>query len=158
MEQSVAEASAAIDQVITLITTYGLDVIGAVAILVIGWIAAGWAQRAVSKGLAKTGKVDDMLRGFFSSLVRYFVIVFTVLAVLSQFGIETTSLIAVFGAAGLAVGLALQGTLSDLAAGVMPFSPSLSPRTTSRSWCPTARSGARPLPTSAITPRGASTW
>ena len=119
MEQSVAEASAVIDQVITLITTYGLDVIGAVAILVIGWIAAGWAQRAVSKGLAKTGKVDDMLRGFFSSLVRYFVIVFTLLAVLSQFGIETTSLIAVFGAAGLAIGLALQGTLSDLAAGVM---------------------------------------
>lgn len=119
MEQSVAEATAIFEHVVTLITTYGLDVIGAVIILIAGWIGAGWAQRAVSRTLAKTDKVDAMLRGFFASVVRYFVIVFTVLAVLAQFGIETTSLIAVFGAAGLAVGLALQGALSDLAAGVM---------------------------------------
>ena len=53
------------------------------------------------------------------SLARYLVLTVTVLAVLSQFGIQTTSLIAVLGAAGLAIGLALQGTLSNLAAGVM---------------------------------------
>ena len=57
--------------------------------------------------------------GFFGNIVRYFVLTITVLAVLSEFGIETTSLVAVLGAAGLAVGLALQGTLSHLAAGVM---------------------------------------
>jgi small conductance mechanosensitive channel len=56
---------------------------------------------------------------FFASLVRYTILIFTVLAVLSAFGVQTASLIAIFGAAGLAVGLALQGTLSNVAAGVM---------------------------------------
>ena len=60
-----------------------------------------------------------MLRGFFGSIVRYLVLIVVVLAVMSQFGIETTSLIAVLGTAGLAIGLALQGTLSNIAAGVM---------------------------------------
>jgi small conductance mechanosensitive channel len=60
-----------------------------------------------------------MLVGFFGAIVRYLILTITFLAVLSQFGIQTTSLIAVLGAAGLAVGLALQGTLSNLAAGVM---------------------------------------
>jgi small conductance mechanosensitive channel len=60
-----------------------------------------------------------MLRGFFGNLVRYLILIVTDLAVLSQFGIQTTSLVAVLGAASLAVGLALQGTLSNLAAGVM---------------------------------------
>jgi small-conductance mechanosensitive channel len=63
--------------------------------------------------------VAEMLRGFFASIARYFVLTVTVLAVLSQFGIQTTSLVAVIGAASLAIGLALQGTLSNLAAGVM---------------------------------------
>jgi len=67
----------------------------------------------------QTRKVDQTLKGFFSSFVRYKVLIVTVLAVLSQFGIETTSVIAVFGAAGLAIGLALQGTLSNVVAGVM---------------------------------------
>jgi small conductance mechanosensitive channel len=60
-----------------------------------------------------------MLGSFFGSLARYLILIVTVLAVLSQFGVQTTSLIAVLGAASLAVGLALQGTLSNLAAGVM---------------------------------------
>ena len=60
-----------------------------------------------------------MLAGFFSSIVRYAILTVTILAVLSQFGVQTTSLIAVLGAASLAIGLALQGTLSNLAAGVM---------------------------------------
>ena len=93
--------------------------VGAVAILIFGWIAAGWAARLVDRALGKSPKFDQTLRGFFSSFVRYFVITFTVLAVLSQFGVQTASLIAVFGAAGLAIGLALQGTLSNVAAGVM---------------------------------------
>jgi small conductance mechanosensitive channel len=64
-------------------------------------------------------QLDPMLRGFFGNLVRYLILIVTDLAVLSQFGIQTTSLVAVLGAASLAVGLALQGTLSNLAAGVM---------------------------------------
>ena len=113
------EINSIADQVVLLITTYGLDVVGAVVILVVGWIAAGWSARLVDRTIGRSAKLDQTLRGFFSSLVKYFVIAFTVLAVLSQFGIQTASLIAVFGAAGLAIGLALQGTLSNVAAGVM---------------------------------------
>ena len=108
-----------VDTLIFYVTTYGLNVVGAIAILIVGLIIAGWAARAVDRGLARSSRVDDTLRGFFSSFAKYFIIVFTVLAVLAQFGVQTASLIAVFGAAGLAIGLALQGTLSNLAAGVM---------------------------------------
>jgi small conductance mechanosensitive channel len=90
-----------------------------VIILIIGWIVAGWARRSVDRGLSKIEKMDVTLRHFLASLVRYVILVFVVLAVLAQFGVQTASLIAIFGAAGLAVGLALQGTLSNVAAGVM---------------------------------------
>jgi len=105
--------------VVELLTTYGLDVVGAVVILVVGWIAAGWIGGAVRRSLARFPKVDVTLQTFFASFARYVILIFTVLAVLSQFGVQTASLIAVFGAAGLAIGLALQGTLSNVAAGVM---------------------------------------
>ena len=107
------------ETVVELITTYGLSVVGAVVILIVGFMAAGWVKSAVSKALSKIEKVDETLRAFFASLAYYAVVVFTVVAVLAQFGIETTSFIAVLGAAGLAIGLALQGTLSNVAAGVM---------------------------------------
>jgi small conductance mechanosensitive channel len=116
MEKSVQEA---IDNVVEIVTTYGLDVLGAIVILVVGLMVAGWAQRAVQKALGRFERFDATLRVFFASMVRYLIIIFTVLAVLNQFGVQTTSLIAVLGAAGLAIGLALQGTLSNLAAGVM---------------------------------------
>jgi small conductance mechanosensitive channel len=80
---------------------------------------ASFVQKKVVNWLGKSGKVDDTLTGFLSNLARYVVLIATVLAVLAQFGIETTSLIAVLGAASLAIGLALQGTLSNVAAGVM---------------------------------------
>lgn len=108
-----------IDQVIAVVTSYGLDVVGAIAILVIGWMIAGWAKSTVARALGKIKSVDDMLTGFFSSLVKYIILAFTLVAVLNRFGIETTSFVAVLGAAGLAIGLALQGTLSNVAAGVM---------------------------------------
>ncbi|MCB2099890.1 MAG: mechanosensitive ion channel [Rhodobacterales bacterium] len=107
------------DLIVSIVTTYGLSVIGAIAILIIGWIAAGWVRSGVTKALKRVKGVDDMLTGFFASMARYAVLAFTIIAVLDQFGVETTSLIAVFGAAGLAIGLALQGTLSNVAAGVM---------------------------------------
>ena len=113
------QASEAVDQVILIATTYGVDVLGAVAILIVGWIAAGWAARATEKALGKAKRVDLTLQRFFASLVRYAVMVFTILATLQQFGVQTTSFLAVLGAAGLAIGLALQGTLSNVAAGVM---------------------------------------
>ncbi len=108
-----------IAQITALVATYGLDVVGAIVILVIGWWIAGRIESIVKKTLSKTARVDETLRGFLGSLAKYFVLAFTVLAVLAQFGVQTASLIAIFGAAGLAIGLALQGTLSNLAAGVM---------------------------------------
>ncbi len=105
--------------VVALVTTYGLGVIGAIVILIVGFVIAGWVRGSVKKALSNFKRVDETLRGFFSSLAYYAVIVFTIIAVLSQFGVETTSFIAVLGAAGLAIGLALQGTLSNVAAGVM---------------------------------------
>jgi len=107
------------DQVTAFLATYGLNAIGGIIILIVGWMVAGWASRAVDLTLTRVHSVDITLRRFIASLTRYVILTFTVLAVLSQFGVQTASLIAVFGAAGLAIGLALQGTLSHLAAGVM---------------------------------------
>ena len=103
----------------SVLIEYGINIIGALVILIIGKMASGWAQRVVVKGLQKSGRVDLTLQGFLGNLARYLILVFTVIMVLAQFGIETTSVIAIFGAAGLAIGLALQGTLSNIAAGVM---------------------------------------
>lgn len=102
-----------------LITAYGLQVVGAIVILIIGWIAAGWAKGAANKGLSKVRGMDETLRHFLSTLIRYVILAVTIVMVLERFGVQTASLIAVLGAAGLAIGLALQGTLSNLAAGVM---------------------------------------
>ncbi|MBF0247826.1 MAG: mechanosensitive ion channel [Alphaproteobacteria bacterium] len=118
-EQIAEYVQEVIDQLIGAVTTYGLDVLGAILILILGWTAAGWAKSATAKGLGRVKAVDEMLQSFFSSLVKYVILVFTVVAVLNRFGVETTSFVAVIGAAGLAIGLALQGTLSNVAAGVM---------------------------------------
>jgi small conductance mechanosensitive channel len=102
-----------------LVVSNALNVLGAILILLIGLWLAGKADQVVVRMLSRAPHFDAMLKSFFGSLARYLVLTVTVLAVLSQFGIQTTSLIAVLGAAGLAIGLALQGTLSNLAAGVM---------------------------------------
>lgn len=107
------------DMIAVFLTTYGLGVVGGVLILIVGWLVAGWAQRAVHRALSRTERIDTTLRNFLSSATRYLVLTLTVLAVLSQIGVQTASLIAVLGAASLAIGLAMQGTLSNLAAGVM---------------------------------------
>ncbi len=113
------EVQEVVDQVIEIITIYGIDVIGALAILILGWMIAGWIRSAVDKSLSKVPNMDGTLRPFLSKLVRWIVLAFVIVAVLNQFGVETTSMIAVLGAAGLAIGLALQGTLSNVASGVM---------------------------------------
>ncbi|HUC10411.1 MAG TPA: mechanosensitive ion channel domain-containing protein [Stellaceae bacterium] len=102
-----------------LIVSNALNALGAIVILLVGFWLSGRADRLVVRTFSRTPHFDPMLRSFFGSLARYLVLTITVLAVLSEFGIQTTSLVAVLGAAGLAVGLALQGTLSNLAAGVM---------------------------------------
>ena len=104
--------------VMTLLSTWGLQVIGAIAVLFIGRWIAGMVRRGIARALERSGS-DATLIPFASGLAYYVVIAITVIAVLGLFGIETTSLVAVLGAAGLAVGLALQGTLSNFSAGVM---------------------------------------
>lgn len=94
-------------------------VAAAATILVIGFWFAGRSAAWVRKTAAKYDSIDPLLGNFFASILRYIIIIVTVLAVLGKFGVETTSFLAIFGAAGLAIGLALQGTLSNLAAGVM---------------------------------------
>ena len=101
------------------ITSYSLDGISALVILLVGWWIAGRAHFLVRRALDRVPRIDDTLKPFLSSTVRYFVIVITVVAVLAEFGVQTTSIIAVLGAAGLAIGLALQGTLQNIAAGIM---------------------------------------
>lgn len=106
-------------QGVSLLIHYGINILGAIVILIIGRMVAGWAKNMTAKWLGRSGKVDQTISDFLSNCVRYVVLIFTLIMVLSQFGVETTSLIAIFGAAGLAIGLALQGTLSNIAAGVM---------------------------------------
>lgn len=119
MDVEIAKAKELMLQVETVLATYALDVLGAIAILIGGWIVAGWVKKAVDHSLNRFPKLDATLRPLFSSTARYLVLIITVVAVLGQFGVETTSIIAVLGAAGLAIGLALQGTLSNVAAGAM---------------------------------------
>lgn len=119
MEDMTTTIEETTQMVVDIVTVYGLQVVAAIVILIAGFWFAGVARRKVQAGLLKSGKADEMLAGFLSALVKYFVIAVTVLAVLNKFGVETTSLVAVLGAAGLAIGLALQGTLSNVAAGVM---------------------------------------
>lgn len=108
-----------LEEVYALLASYGLNVLGALAIIILGFMAAGWARRSVERGLGRSGRIDTTLVKFFGSLVRYAIIAFVIIAALQQFGVEATSLVAIFGAAGLAIGLAMQGTLSNVAAGVM---------------------------------------
>ncbi len=113
------DTEAAIQTVRELITVYAMDVIAALAILIIGWIVAGWAGNKTRALLMRAKNVDDTLAPFLGNLVRYTVLAIVAVAVLGKFGIETASVIAVLGTVGLAVGLALQGTLSHFAAGVV---------------------------------------
>lgn len=102
----------------TLIALVG-NTLAALIIIIIGFIVAGFFSRRIHRIGEKHASLDETLFGFLGNIARYIVLAFTGLFVLNTFGVETTSVIAVIGAAGLAVGLALQGTLSNLAAGIM---------------------------------------
>ncbi len=93
--------------------------VSAILLLAIGWWIAGRAERGIAQLLDKTSRIDPTLRSVISSLVRYSILVLVAVAVLGQLGIQTTSILAALGAIGLAIGLAMQGTLSNIAAGMM---------------------------------------
>jgi small conductance mechanosensitive channel len=95
------------------------NVLFAALILIIGAFIASRVNRMICKMSENHEKLDDTLFRFLGSLGKYIVLAFVVIAVLNRFGVQTASIVALLGAAGLAVGLALQGTMSNLAAGVM---------------------------------------
>lgn len=107
------------EQAQPLIVTYGLDVIGAILILVVGFAVAKWLGKRVESYLRTKERFDETVIPIFAKTVKIIVIAATILAVLNNFGVETASLIAVLGTIGLAIGLALQGTLSNIASGIM---------------------------------------
>lgn len=107
------------DQMLVIAETYGVPMVGAILVLIIGWTLSSVIANGFARLLARTGRIDETLRLFFRSLMKYLILAITIIAVLEMFGVKTTSLVAVLGAASLAIGLALQGTLQDLAAGVM---------------------------------------
>ncbi|MEE9380466.1 MAG: mechanosensitive ion channel domain-containing protein [Hyphomonadaceae bacterium] len=91
----------------------------AAAILIIGLWFAGRVESLIRAMGARYEQLDDTLFGFLGTLARYVILAFVFIAVLGRFGVETTSIVALLGAAGLAIGLALQGAMSNLASGVM---------------------------------------
>ena len=107
-----------IDAIIGYVTYYGLRIVLAVVIFVVGKWVAGLVRGMCRKGMER-GKVDPVLVGFLSSIAYYALMVAVVIAAISQLGIQTTSFVAVLGAAGLAIGFALQGSLSNFASGVL---------------------------------------
>ena len=95
------------------------NVLAAIAILFVGFMVARWVRRRIERVGERHKSLDTALFGFLGDLSWYAIVAFSVLFVLNTFGVQTTSIVALIGAAGLAIGLALQGTLSNIAAGVM---------------------------------------
>ncbi|MFT6451182.1 MAG: small conductance mechanosensitive channel [Halocynthiibacter sp.] len=102
-----------------MLISVGGSFLGAIAMLLAGFVLAGWASRRIRRLGEQHARLDETLFAFLGNLARYAILAFAVMFVLNTFGIQTTSVVALIGAAGLAIGLALQGTLSNIAAGVM---------------------------------------
>ncbi len=109
---------------IELGTEYGLKVIGAIVI----WIIGSWVIKKITKGISKVmtkQNYDESLQKFLLNLIGWILKILLILTILSQLGVETTSFAAILAAAGLAIGMALQGSLANFAGGVllMVFKP-----------------------------------
>jgi small conductance mechanosensitive channel len=120
---NVKELGGAISVFVTQLTAWAAtalpSLIGALLLLIFGWWIAARADRGIRRLLSHQSSIDLTLSGVIASLVRYAILILVVVAVLGQLGIQTTSILAALGAAGLAIGLAMQGTLSNIAAGMM---------------------------------------
>ena len=115
---TVADATTWITDNSDLLIGYGVNIITAILILFIGNLVAKGVGRSIGKLLTKR-KLDPAVVEFLSAMVRYLLFVIFLIAALGRIGVQTASVVAVIGAAGLAVGLALQGSLSNFAAGVL---------------------------------------
>jgi small conductance mechanosensitive channel len=107
-----------VNQIVALGATYGLKVIGAIIILIVGRIVASMGRGLVQRMLEKA-ETDPVIVSFAGGLTYFLILTFAVLAALAKFGVQTASFVAILGAAGFAIGFALQGSLSNFAAGVL---------------------------------------
>jgi small conductance mechanosensitive channel len=123
MEQQASDliiaTRSALDQASALAVQYSFSILGAIILLIVGWVTASLISRWAYEGISRVRGIDETLARFFTNVVRYALLVLVFVTVLGQFGVQTASIIATLGAAGLAVGLALQGTLQNIAAGIM---------------------------------------
>jgi len=114
-EAEITQAWKAFQDNMPMFIEWGLRLISAAAIIIAGRIIGNWAERKV----AAITRLDATLRIFIGGFLKYTILAIAIITVLGQFGVQTASLLAVLGAAGLAIGLAMQGTLSNVAAGMM---------------------------------------
>jgi small conductance mechanosensitive channel len=123
LEQKLAEASADLGSFAAISWAWAVEFLprlgGAIVILVVGVVVARLAARVVKVTLERAGHFDLTVEPVLATAARYAVLIVVLLVALAQLGVQTTSLIAALGAAGLAIGLALQGTLQNIAAGIM---------------------------------------
>lgn len=98
---------------------YSFSIVGAIVLLVVGFFASGVAARWTYASLGRIRDFDETLRKFLSKAVRYLIMIIVLVAAVAELGVQMASIIAALGAAGLAIGLALQGTLQNIAAGIM---------------------------------------
>lgn len=117
--QMMTTTESIIDQVSQFAVGYAFAVLGAFILIVAGFVVAGALERWTYRALSHYPAFDETLRRFLSKALRYGVLVLVGVTVLAEFGVQTASIIAALGAAGLAIGLALQGTLQNIAAGIM---------------------------------------
>jgi len=109
----------ALTQASTLAVQYSFSILGAFILLICGWVLAGFVSRWAFAGISRVHGIDETLARFFTNVLYYGLLILVFITVLGQFGVQTASIIAALGAAGLAIGLALQGTLQNIAAGIM---------------------------------------
>ena len=119
MENFADQIASLKEQFPTLLTLF-MNIMAAFFILIVGWMIASWIRRRIRRSrIGEHHKIDATLRPVIASSIFYVIIAMTLYAFLMKLGVPATSLLAVFGAAGLAIGLALKDTLSNIASGVM---------------------------------------
>ena len=106
------------EQIKQILAVYGLNVLAAIGIFIVGRIVAGWVRKFLRRLMKKRG-TDQTLVGFICNLTYAGMMAFVIIAAVSKLGVQTASFVAVLASAGLAIGLALQGSLSNFASGVL---------------------------------------
>ena len=127
LEASLGEMSVFSQELLAIALSSSVNILAGFGTIIIGFYLSSKASSMVRKQMSTLQRVDKTLTPILASIIRYAGFILTLVVALGQFGVQTTSIIAVLGAAGLAIGLALQGTLSNVASGIMllllrPFS------------------------------------